>query len=316
MNIPVEYLDQHGNIHNLNYQLTRLAFAKHMTMAGQGYILNPGKLIKSLAKLVNYSAYMQRRPFYQNNRFSEPPMLFRDPTEKGQFSNLAGKAIADFLSKRIDNSFMTINYEGAMSYHKQPIRGSRPDLIAFSPNTTFAIEAKGREQSVISTEEMAKHKKQSQSGPFSNKVHFSIACISYNLYRNIAVKYHDPFNEGAEYDLEALKALSKKYYSSLAEFLNENSFNVSRTQIQNENFFEVGLSGRTIEKLFDDGLMFDRFGPAHFYFDRVRLLLPADIIQYAEEGITKELEPFNLAPSETDSRYLYIDNDRVGLRFW
>jgi hypothetical protein len=71
-----------------------------------------------------------------------------DPTEKGQFSNLVGKAIADFLSKRIDHSLFTVNYEAAMrlkdislSISGKQIR--RPDLPAFVPNATFAIEAKG-----------------------------------------------------------------------------------------------------------------------------------------------------------------------------
>ncbi len=46
---------------------------------------------------------------FNNNRFSEPPIC--DPTEQGQFSGLAGKAIADFLSKKIDGSIFTIAYE-------------------------------------------------------------------------------------------------------------------------------------------------------------------------------------------------------------
>lgn len=317
MNIPVEYKDPQGNIHNRSYQLTRLAFAKHMAMAGQGYMLNPKKLLKTLAMMVHYSAYMQKRPFYQDNRFSEPPMLFRNPTEKGQFSNLAGMAIADFLSKRIDNSYMTINYEGLMSVHGHSLyKVKRPDLIAFSPNSFFAIEAKGREQAIISEQEMAKHKKQSQAGPFSNKVHFSVACVSYNLYRNIAVNYHDPINEGAEYDDEALTALSKDYYNGLAGFLDENSFYVRRTEIQNENFFQVELSRRTLKNLFDERMFFDRFGPHHFHFERFQLLLPEKIEQYAEQGLNREVKPFKLETTESDTRYLYIDNDRVGLRFW
>lgn len=310
MNIPVEYLDSQGVIQNRNYQLTRLAFAKHMAMAGQGFMINPKRLLRTLAMLVHYSAYMQRRPFYQNNRFSEPPALFSDPTEKAQFSNLAGKAIADFLSKRIDNSLMTIGYEGLMRFHNHPINVSRPDLIAFTPNSTIAMEAKGRTSPYAGN--MARYKAQAQAGPLTT--HYSVACISYNLYNRVQCSYHDPENEGAEYDIEALTSLSMDYYSGLAGFLEENSFNVSRAEIQGENFFEVELSRRVIEKLFEDGLLFDRFGPPHFHFERVRLILPANIIQYAEQGLSREVEPFKLAPTEMDSRYMYIDNDRVGLR--
>jgi hypothetical protein len=34
--------------------------------------------------------------------------------KKDNSPNLAGKAIADFLSKRIDQSIFTVNYEAAM----------------------------------------------------------------------------------------------------------------------------------------------------------------------------------------------------------
>lgn len=100
-------------------------------------------------------------------------------------------------------------------------------------------------------------------------------------------------------------------------FLNDNSFNIVRTEIQGESFFQVELSRRTMEKLFDGGIFFDRFGPHHFHFERFQLLLPESIEQYAEQGLNRvEVKPFKLEPSETESRYLYIDNDRVGLRVW
>lgn len=312
MNIPVEYLDPHGNIHNRNYQLTRLAFTKHMAMAGQGYISNPSKLIQAIAIMIQYSAYMQRRPFYRDNRFSEPPPLFTDPTQKAQFSNLAGKAIADFLSKRIDNSLMTLGYEGLMRVKGHQINGPRPDLIAFTPNYTIAMEAKGKTSPYPGN--MANHKAQAQSGPFTTN--YSVACVSYNLYDRIQCKYHDPENDGAEYDLEALTALSKDYYGGLTGFLNDKSFNVGISEIQGENFYHVELSRRTIEKLFDEGMFFDRFGPHHFHFERFQLLLPEKIEQYAEQGLSRETKPFKLETTESDTRYLYIDNDRVGLRFW
>src|SRR6218665_379899 len=113
MNIAVEYIDQSGTTHNQTYRLTRLAFAKHLAVAGQGYAPKPQKLIRTLAMFFHYSYYIQRQAFY-TDRFSEPPIQLSDPTEKGQFSNLAGKAIADFLSKRIGNSIHTFNYEAAM----------------------------------------------------------------------------------------------------------------------------------------------------------------------------------------------------------
>ena len=85
---------------------------------------------------------------FNRDRFSEPPIGLSDPTDKGQFSNLAGKTIADFLSKRINRSLYTVIYEAAMRLRSMPLsmggkQVRRPDLLAFAPNATFAIEAKG-----------------------------------------------------------------------------------------------------------------------------------------------------------------------------
>ena len=44
----------------------------------------------------------------------------------------------------------------------QRVRGQRPDLVAFSPTSMFAIEAKGRHQN--NPGNMATHKAQAQSG--------------------------------------------------------------------------------------------------------------------------------------------------------
>ncbi|MEJ0104733.1 MAG: hypothetical protein WDO19_20220 [Bacteroidota bacterium] len=113
MDISVNRIDTNGVISNEIYKMTRLAFAKHLAVAGQGYAPKPQKILRTIGMLFHYSYYMQRTAF-NNNRFSEPPMGWSDPTEKGQFSTLAGKAIADFLSKRIDRSLYTVNYEAAM----------------------------------------------------------------------------------------------------------------------------------------------------------------------------------------------------------
>ncbi len=137
MNIQVEYKDNVGNISNRSYAMTRLAFAKHMAIAGQRYAPVPQKLMRTIAMFLHYSFYLKRQEFY-NNKFSVPPTQLYDPTEKGQFSNLAGKAIADFLSKRIDRSLYTVNYEAAMKLLNMPLNVGRPDLIAYTTNSTFA----------------------------------------------------------------------------------------------------------------------------------------------------------------------------------
>ncbi|AFN74146.1 hypothetical protein MROS_0905 [Melioribacter roseus P3M-2] len=309
MNIRVEYKDSAGTITNKTHRLTRLSFAKHLAIAGQGYAPRPQKLIRTLAMFFHYSSYIQRQAFY-NDRFSEPPIQLSDPTEKGQFSNLAGKAIADFLAKRIDNALFTVNYEAAMKKKGLSIKGSRPDLLAFNNNATFAIEAKGYSDGHGN---MTTHKTQSQTGRIP--VNFSVACVSYHLYNNFQCKYHDPYNDNVPYDNELLKKLTRQYYSGLAEFLNEKYFNYREIEIQGEKFYEVELSYKLFEKLFPEEFPFRHFW--HFEileYYRPRIILPTAIRDYAENGITNDIKPFIFDINKEQEKNLYIDNDRIGLQ--
>jgi len=315
MNISVEYKDTTGTISNQTHMLTRLAFAKHLGIAGQGYAPRPQKLIRTIAMFFHYSYYMQRQAF-NNDRFSEPPIQLSDPTEKGQFSNLAGKAIADFLSKRIDQSIFTVNYEAAMRMHNPPIplvingrQVRRPDLLAYTSNSRFAIEAKGFSDGYGN---MNDHKNQSQTGGI--KVNFTVTSVAYNLYGQVKCKYHDPYNDNVPYDNELLRKLTKYYYSGLSEFLNEKYFDYREAEFQGEKFYEVEISYRPFEKLFPDEFPFRHFW--HFEileFYRPRLILPKNIRDFAETGITNEIKPFLFKTKEQDNN-IYIDNDRVGLR--
>lgn len=315
MNIQVEYKDTAGTITNQTHRLSRLAFAKHLAIAGQGYAPRPQKLIRTIAMFLHYSNYIQRQAF-NNDRFSEPPIQLSDPTEKGQFSNLAGKAIADFLSKRIDKSIYTVNYEAAMRIHNPTIPLSingrqvrRPDLLAYTSNSRFAIEAKGFSSGFGN---MNNHKNQSQTGGI--RVNFTVASVSYDLYHQVKCKYHDPYNDNVPYDNELLRKLTQQYYSGLSEFLNEKYFNYREVEIQGEKFYEVELSYRPFEKLFPDEFPFRHFW--HFEileFYRPRLILPKKIRDYAEDGLTSETKPFVFETSEQEYN-TYIDNDRVGLR--
>lgn len=308
MNLTVEYIDPAGTTFNQTHRLTRLAFAKHFAIAGQGYAPKPQKLIRTIAMFFHYSYYLQRQAF-NNDHFSLPPIELSDPTEKGQFSNLAGKGIADFLSKRIDQSIFTVNYEAAMRLRNMPINVGRPDLLAFKQNSMFALEAKGFTGGYGN---MATHKNQSLTGGIP--VNFTVACISYDLYNKVKCKYHDPFNDNVPYDNEMLSSLTRNYYTGLLEFLNQKYFEYREFDFQGEKFYEVELTYRNFEKLFPD-----EFGFRHFWhfeifeFYRPKLILPRNIRKYAERGITNESRPFVFDTKEQDEN-IYIDNDRVGLR--
>lgn len=308
MNISVEYKDTTGTTSNQSHRLTRLAFAKHLAIAGQGYAPRPQKLIRTIAMFFHYSFYLQRQAFY-SDRFSEPPVQLSDPTEKGQFSNLAGKAIADFLSKRIDQSLFTVNYEAAMRLRGMPINVGRPDLLAYKQTSMFALEAKGFSGGFGN---MTKHKNQSLTGGIP--VNFTIACISYDLYNKVKSKYHDPFNDNVPYDNDILSGLTRNYYTGLAEFLNQKYFEYREFNFQGEAFYEVELSYRSFEKFFPNEFPFRPIWHFDFFeFYRPRLILSKNIYEYAENGITNETKPFLFEFKDQDDN-LYIDNDRVGLR--
>jgi hypothetical protein len=309
MDIEVEYKDTNGDISNVTHHVSRLAFIKHLALAGQGYATGPQKLMRTLGMLLHYSNYLQSDPFY-SNYFSRPSAIFYDPTEIGQFSNLAGKAIADFLSKKINNSRLTINYEAAMRVLGIPIVGDRPDLIAFSDNWMFALEAKGY---TGGPGNMVKHKEQAQSGDVP--VHFTVASVAYGLYNRVRCKYYDPINSNVKYDYELLNEVSKKYYTGFMGFLNDNYFYVSETIINEEKYFEVRFRYRQLEKLFNRKDIRFRWFYEFSEFDAPSLLLTKKIETYATEGLSSFINTKQEIPVvQIIDPYFYIDADGIGLK--
>lgn len=306
MNIEVEYINQMGTKTNSDVAMSRLALIKHLAIAGQHYMPAPKKIARMIGMFAHYACYLQRQDFNQN-RFSEPRPELSDPTEKAQFSNLAGKAIADYLSKKLSNSLHTVNYEAAMRINGHKIKGQRPDLIAYTPSEIFAIEEKGRHQN--NPGNMVDHKLQSQSGPIG--VNFSVACISYYLFDRIKCNYHDPVVGNVPYDEKSLKRLTQKYYSGLAQFLNSKNGVYREILIQGETFLEVEIFDDYLRKVFSE-----RWFPRPWHYEArdfflPRLILPGNIRQLAESGISNQNKPFIFDDRET--RNIYIDNDRVGL---
>ncbi|MCX7641343.1 MAG: hypothetical protein N2Z20_01760 [Elusimicrobiales bacterium] len=183
------------------------------------------------------------------------------------------------------------------------IKGGRPDLIAYiAPQKRFAIETKG--YSHCRCGNMNNHKKQAQSGPL--KVDFCVACVSYNIYTQIEVKYHDPENE-LEYDgnrkgdRDVFKELTKKYYSGLVSFL---KLPYDIVSYGNEKFYEINFS------YFFREIYCSWFCHCFLKY-RYKILLSTKIDSWAQEGLTKEISPFVHHQNEN----IYIDNDGVGIKF-
>jgi hypothetical protein len=155
MLLNIEYKNVKGNISNLNIDLPWLALIKHMAIAGQGHIPSIRKFRRILGMFFRYADYINYNSF-QNSSFSQPPNYLLDPTEKAQFSNMVGKAIADFLSKRINNAKITLNYEAAMRLNGILISGKRPDMLGINSSDIFSIESKGLSASSVDGKKMIK----------------------------------------------------------------------------------------------------------------------------------------------------------------
>lgn len=308
MNLPVEYRDRKGITTKQSYNLSCLAFVKHLAIAGQSFAPTPRKIIRIISMFFHYQMYIQRNSFNQG-RFSQPPRYLSDPTEKGHFSNLAGKSIADFLSKRINNSIITVNYESAMRERNMSVGGvKRPDLLAFSNNEIFAIEAKGYSGG---SGDMNKHKNQSKTGGIP--VNFSVACVSYNLYNNIKCKYYDPYRGEFPFDNDVFTLLSQKYYYGLLGFLNEKFFEFREIRINGEKFFATDILSKDLEMVFQKECLFNSiflYKLRDFY--KPELILPGNIKELAKHGLSRDIKPFEYDISKNEN--MYIDNDRVGLK--
>lgn len=307
MKLEVEQLDRQQIIHQRDILMNRLAFAKHFVMAGQHHEPHIRKLLRILGVFLMYSNYLDRYSFYNEYRFSEPPIEFSDPTSKAQFSNLAGRAIADFLSKRIDGCCFTVNYEAAMRIKKIEIKGPRADLIGFtSDQKTISIEAKGFCKSSVSKTEMATYKQQSREGGLG--FNYSIACVSYNLYDKVRCKYYDPEGKDIEFDSELFRDLTKNYYAGLYSFIYPNV----RTKIFGSEEFIIVNLGHLFDYyqiLFKNNYLWKN----HFFYEylsQYSLILPSNIEDLADKGLNEPFSPFRLHASEGG---WYIDNDRVGI---
>lgn len=160
MNIQVEYRNLSGQGTKSNYEMTFPAFIKHLAVSGMGYMPRLNKIFRGIGIFFSYYPFINeishKFPFaYKFLPYNSHYPSLADPTERGHFSNLVGKAISDFLAKRIDKAIITLNYEAVMKNKSYPINGPRPDLIAFKNNNErFSIEAKGLSKASISDNDM------------------------------------------------------------------------------------------------------------------------------------------------------------------
>jgi hypothetical protein len=303
MDIEVTHMDSNNNSTQLTFKLSTLGLIKHFGLAGQSYGTTVRAIRRAIGTYFLYHDYFKRADLI-NSRFSQPPAQFYDPTDQGDFSTLAGRAIADFLARRIDGATHTFTYEGAMlmAGHNN-VNIPRPDLYCFNSSKQFAVESKGFEVRTVSENEMQIHKVQSKQGPLN--IQSSAASVSFNLYRKIKNKYYDPISDNFELDNNLNRQLSIDYYSGFAELVKE------QREPLTLNFSEQGREFNLIPLYSpdDDFIFYDKIWRHRFYrHNTVFLVLDKRIKNFAIEGFIN-----NEVKNEIAEDGLYIDNDGIGL---
>lgn len=293
--LEIENKDKIGNINTKKENISNLILTKHMAIAGQGYLPTPAKFLRCIGRFLSYSNYFGTST---SCCFRTPTGYEYDPTEKNQFSNLAGKAIADYLAKQISGAKITYNYEAAMKINKYSIKGSRPDLLCDTGKEMFAVEAKGYTKKSISKNEMNQHKVQSKKGPIP--VGFSIASVSYDMYKQIKVKYHDPVNENYKYDYDLSKKLALNYYSNILKYIKAELFKIHEIEIDGLEYYKIDLMRN---KMLNDKVLC-------ICCPRISILLDKRI-KGVVQGNIEHTEIFNREIYVGEN--VYIDTDGIGI---
>lgn len=294
----MEILGTNGQFEQKKISFSRLAFFKHMAMAGQGFMPSIQKYTRMVGVFFHYIEYFLPHAL-SNSHLSEPPPVRQDPTEKGQVSNVVGKAIGDLLARRISGARFTLSYESAMVTNGHKIRGRRPDLYCIGSGIQFAVEAKGYEAASVSIQDMLLHKDQSRTGPLP--VNFTVASVAYNLYNLMKAKYHDPLNENISFNEKLNSTLLRIHYQGLFDYVRTETLPVEDGEIHGRQCFFIRIMGpgTPYPVLFSDKkfvlcLILDKL-----YSKFSEPTLNIDIPKYSDTYIETELE--------------FLDTDGVGI---
>ena len=179
MNISVDFIGIVEMQETKKYNMSKLAFIKHLAIAEQGYLPSLHKLIRTLSRFVLFSPFLKKEAF-RDNRFSEPNFFYNDNEPKRLFPGLAGLAFADYLSKRIDKSIFSISFDALHSNSPRSQRVLDPDLLCFSNQFVFGIESKFKNYSRNSRNWSAP---QNQIDLNLLNINYLVFAVTYNVYR-------------------------------------------------------------------------------------------------------------------------------------
>jgi hypothetical protein len=263
--------------------MSLLAFLRHAAIAGQG----PGTgflptVTRGIGLLLFYERYIHLGPGVNLVGFSLPAI--HDPTEKGDFSTIAGKAFADFLAKGILGATFTFTYEAALANLGLPITGHRPDFLCTLPNGQFSLESKGLGTPSVGPQVIDEAKTQAGSGAI--QVQYSYASITYDLYGEPRCHLRDPTAGEVPAPRKPHRQLARAYYKEIIRDLSDHK------QTATERVAEREFSSYPFQSL---------WGPLRFLVDR-------DVEARIRESdkVLRGFEPIS------DERY-YVDRDGIGI---
>lgn len=192
---------------------------KHFVIAGCGNVGGKKEFRKAKGALIYFEDYF---PDNENAKgFVAQTGYLYDPTAKAQFSNLVGKALADYFFKRIVVNGITINYEAMMKIKLGSVKNvSRPDLYGIcNSSKVYAIEAKGFTNT---TKKKQEHKNQALNAPLHADYH--IASVTENIYTKIHVDFYDPSLEEIKIKCTEEDCTAAYYGQIIKDFLSDDNY--------------------------------------------------------------------------------------------
>lgn len=296
LNFSVNYKHANSDVSNLKKHILLLGLVKHMAIVGQGNLPNINKFYRTVGMFFRFKDYLDYDSLRQNH-FSIPQDYAYDPTEMAEFSNVVGKAFADYLVKDIDAAKLTFNYEAAMKKMGLLIDGERPDFLGVRSNQTkIAVEAKGRNRQTISEAKMDEYKEQSLSGEIP--VQNSVASVAYNLYKRVLVNYYDPETNVIDASGNLVNDLTKEYYTGVVSYLNEKIFDIKIESLHGRKYYVLRRKRQHSMMGWPCSLI------CAF---QISILLDCDTTKFSTSG------KFDFSLKRIQEKNVYIDTDGIGL---
>lgn len=284
MRIDVSLVDLNGAKRRFTETVSRLKLLKHATFAGLGPNF---AFVPMVANSIGVALQFGSKFSVDSDHISRTWSI-KDPDDLRSMSRLIGRAIGDIFSKSHFGARFSLCYEHALVTNGLAAIGKSPDFYCIESSGTkaFTVEAKGFSQRTIGPKQFANHKAQSSASQLP--INYSVASVTYNIYRRIAARVEDPEFDSRPLDPLFCQSLIEGYFHAIHRRLSSCCDKPIDLRIKDQEYFEYDASMHFIEN-----------SQSEF---KVHFLVPrAPSISQRKVEITNE-------------RTLYIDSDGIGVR--